>query len=193
MSNPGCTLRPVNERTLLIVAALGASVVAYAVYGLLSREVGPQPQRVSASSSPRDEPEQVVDEPAVPAPSRAPKGRLPAPRPTAKAGPAPALPLPDVSLEEAREDYDDLIAELERELQRNKDTGKPLATEHWVEYYQRGHEVMDPLRRLLGFSDDAGKQEVADKDEALRELMADLQADPATLKDEPEAGVPQNQ
>jgi hypothetical protein len=40
---------------------------------------------------------------------------------------------------------------------------------------------MDPLRRLLGFGDDAAKKEIAEKDEALRELMADLQADPATL------------
>lgn len=91
------------------------------------------------------------------------------------------MPMPKVSVEEARENYDDLMAELERELQRNKDTGKPLANEHWVEYYRRGHEVMDPLRRLLGFGDDAAKKEIAEKDEALRELMADLQADPATL------------
>lgn len=186
MSNAGCILAAVNERTLLIVAALGASVVAYAVYGLMTRAVqSPQPVPVAGHDTPEAEPAKPK--------TRKPKskaqpqrtGRVNAPvqtRPSKPTGgPPPAVPMPKVSVEEARENYDDLMAELERELQRNKDTGKPLANEHWVEYYRRGHEVMDPLRRLLGFGDDAAKKEIAEKDEALRELMADLQADPATL------------
>ena len=90
--------------------------------------------------------------------------------------------MPDVSLEEAREDYESLMKELERELQRNKDTGKPLANEHWVEYYRRGHEVMNPLRRYLSFGTDEDKKEVGELDEDLRNLMSKLQRDPATLE-----------
>ena len=94
--------------------------------------------------------------------------------------------MPDISLEEAREDYSDLLAELERELQRNKDTGKALANEHWVEYYRRGHEVMTPLRRYLSMDSEEGKSEVAGMDEALRDIMGKLQTDPADLEKDPD-------
>ena len=95
--------------------------------------------------------------------------------------------MPDVSLEEAREDYEDLMTELGRELERNKETGKRLANKHWVEYYQRTHEVMNPLRRLLGTEDEDAKREVSEKDAALRTLMGKLQMDPTTLDDQEEA------
>ena len=175
---------PVNERTLLILAAIGASVVAYAVYALMTRGMveQPAPARVPVASKATEDPKprparRSKDRTSKPAP-RPPIGRIPA-KPSG--GPPPELPKPDVSLEEAREDYDALIKELERELQRNKDTGKALANEHWVEYYGRTHEVMDPLRHYLGFGTDAEKKEVGELDEALRTLMDDLQRDPGTL------------
>ena len=82
--------------------------------------------------------------------------------------------------------YGLVMRELERELQRNKETGKPLANEHWVEYYRRGHEIMDPLRIHLGTASEDEKREVGDMDEDLRNLMAKLQQDPATLEDDPQ-------
>lgn len=179
----------VNERTLLILAALGASVVAYAVYALLTRSMVEQPAPAAASVT---APAEAEDEPR-PAPPRRSKDRAtpPAPRPQVArmppqtaddpaGGPPPTLPKPSVTLEEAREDYDAFVEELERELQRNEETGKPLANEHWVEYYARTHEVMDPLRYYLSFGTDAQKKEVGDLDEALRTLMSDLQKDPTT-------------
>lgn len=171
----------VNERTLLILAAIGASVVAYAVYALMTRGVVEQPAPVPVASKATEEPKprqaRRSKEPASKPAPRLPVGRLPA-KPSG--GPPPELPKPDVTLEEAREDYDALIKELERELQRNKDTGKALANEHWVEYYGRTHEVMDPLRHYLSFGSDAEKKEVGELDEALRTLMSDLQRDPGT-------------
>jgi len=93
--------------------------------------------------------------------------------------------MPDISLDEAREDYGDLLAELERELQRNKETGKALANKHWVEYYRRGHEIMTPLRRYLSVGGEEGKSEVAGMDEELRDIMGKLQTDPADLEEDP--------
>ena len=167
----------VNERTLLIMAAVGAAIVAYAVYALLSRgmvERPPAPVSVSATPEP---------------PRAAPKAErtdvVPGLRPQANplrgdpGGTPPAVPMPEVSLEEAREDYDAFIEELERELKRNEETGKALANEHWVEYYRRGHEIMDPLRRFMSTGSDAERKEVGELDERLRTLMSDLQRDPA--------------
>ncbi len=176
----------VNERTLLILAAVGASVVAYAVYALMARGMVEQPAPVpvasKATAKTRDEPKPRrawrSEEPASKPAPRLPVGQTPV-KPSG--GPPPELPKPDVTLEEAREDYDALVKELERELQRNKDTGKALANEHWVEYYGRTHEVMDPLRHYLSFGTDAEKKEVGELDEALRTLMSDLQRDPGTL------------
>ncbi|MEM6295324.1 MAG: hypothetical protein AAGA54_28890 [Myxococcota bacterium] len=184
-----------NERSVVIIALLGAGFVAYAVYGLLSRSMepgsnGPAPVKVDRQAEAEDQP---APTPAVRRAAEGTQRPLPKPRvnpPVGKgapAGPAPAVPMPDVSLEEARESYDDLVAEIEREIQRNKDTGKPLATEHWAEYYQRSHDVMNPLRRHLGFEDDAARDEVAEKDETLRDLLDALQADPKTLEAPDEA------
>lgn|GEM_PF-1978454 len=175
----------VNERTLLILAGLGASVVAYAVYALMTRGVVEErtaPVRVEASDS--AQPRRPAA--AKPKRPRAPRAQPIAGRKPSPGGAPPPLPKPEVSVEEAREDYDDFMRELERELQRNKDTGKPLANEHWVEYYRRGHEIMDPLRIHLGTASEDEKREVGDMDEDLRNLMAKLQQDPATLEDDPE-------
>lgn len=177
----------VNERTLLILAAIGATVVAYAVHALMTRGVVEQPAPVPVASQATDErkphPSRRSHEPSSKPAPRPPSARVPA-KPSG--GPPPQLPKPEVTLLEARENYDALVKELERELQRNKDTGKALANEHWVEYYARTHEVMDPLRHYLGFGTDAQKKEVGALDEALRTLMSDLQRDPATL--EPDEG-----
>lgn len=188
VESPRCMLRAVNERTLLIVAALGAFVVAFAVYHLMTRDMGqlPEPVPVEAGATPstREGPRPQASDRGAGTPS---KPRVNAPvrtrrKSSSPGGPPPAVPMPDVSLEEAREDYDDLMAELGRELERNKETGKRLANKHWVEYYQRTHEVMNPLRRLLGSEDEDAKREVSEKDEALRTLMSDLQRDPAELE-----------
>lgn len=182
-------LAAVNERRLLILAAVGASVVAYVVYALLSRsvETPPEPSVTRAVAGATDAPREGSG-PATRRKTRAKKAALPGRRPAASpsAGPAAALPMPDISLEEARGDYADLLAELERELERNKETGKALPNKHWVEYYRRGHEVMNPLRRYLSMGSEEGKTEVAGKDEALRDIMGKLQTDPADLEEEPD-------
>ncbi len=175
----------VNERTLLILAAVGASVVAYAVYALMTRgvvEEQPAPVRAAATGSESDE-----EHPRRSAKRSRKRGpRVNAEVPTGRStptpgGPPPPLPKPKVSVDEAREDYDDFMRELERELQRNKDTGKALANEHWVEYYRRGHEIMDPLRMHLSSGTEEDKRAVGEMDEDLRNLMAKLQTDPADL------------
>ncbi len=186
-------LAAVNERRLLILAAVGASVVAYVVYALLSRGVGapPEPTQARAEAGVAETPDR---EPA-PKTRRKPSVKRPVlpgkrPGPSRSGGPPPALPMPDISLEEAREDYVDLLAELERELERNKETGKALANKHWVEYYRRGHEVMTPLRRYLSIGSEEGKSEVAGMDEELRDIMGKLQTDPADLEEDPAEPAP---
>ncbi len=187
-------LPAVTERTLLILAALGAAVVAFAVYHLMTREM----QQLAVPADVRGA--QTTPAPADQAPSSragtprtGPRGDAVVKTPPTPAGPPPPLPMPEISLEEAREDYADLMAELRGELRRNEDTGKPLANEHWVDYYRRGHEVMNPLRRLLGFEDEDAKREVAEKDEALRTLLEELQKDPAGVEPDPAPVEPQNQ
>lgn len=178
-------LAAVNERRLLILAAMGASVVAYVVYALLSRSVDaprePAPTRAVASAADA-QPEEAGRASHRKMPAK--KAVLPGKRPAPSGGPPPALPMPDISLEEAREDYADLLAELERELERNKETGKALPNKHWVEYYRRGHEVMTPLRRYLSIGSEEGKTEVSAMDGALRDIMGKLQTDPAELEED---------
>ncbi|MGH1345461.1 MAG: hypothetical protein ACRBN8_28110 [Nannocystales bacterium] len=176
-----------NERRLLILAAVGASVVAYVVYALLSRNVAAPPESeptrpgAGAVEAAREEPKEKR-RPRMPAKKAVLPGKPSVAPPPG--GPPPPLPMPDISLDEAREDYSDLLAELERELQRNKDTGKALANKHWVEYYRRGHEVMTPLRRYLSIGSEEGKTEVAGMDEELRDIMGKLQTDPADLEED---------
>lgn len=189
-------LAAVNERRLLILAAVGASVVAYVVYALLSRSVEVPPQSKRSPGGPTITESSPDDGSAAHRRRKAsPKRPVVPSKPTAarpSGGPPPALPMPDISLDEAREDYRDLLAELERELERNKETGKAIANKHWVEYYRRGHEVMTPLRRYLSVGSEEGKTEVAGMDEELRDIMGKLQTDPAELDDaaEDEPGEP---
>ncbi len=103
---------------------------------------------------------------------------------TASAGTPTAPAQPEITVDQARENYDDLIAEMDREVQRTKDTGRPLPNEDWVEYYRRGHEAMDPLRRLLGYDNPEHKAELEDKAETLRNRLEKLQMHaPANLPD----------
>jgi len=92
--------------------------------------------------------------------------------------PPPEIPKPKVTLEEAREQYDAYIAELDREIAKTEETGRPLANEAWVDYYKRGHEAMDPLRRLLDPKDPANQKEVSEKYEVVRNKLRDLEPRP---------------
>lgn len=164
-----------TERTLIIIAAIGAAFVAYAVYVLLERNP-PVPATVDPPAKTR----QAGDDRARAATRANPIPPIVLPKPVAKSKPTPGappppLPTPEVSLEQAREDYDDYIAELRREIKRSKDTGKKLPTEGWVEYYGHGNEVMEPLRVLLDQYDEDDRAETEAKEAKIRDLLEYLQ------------------
>ena len=125
---------------MAVFVAVGLAVVGWAVFALVGGDQ--RDTRAPKTAASRDE--------GSDASKRAPAGE-PAPREVEKAAapaearkpnPPPEIPKPNITLEEAREQYDAYIAELDREIAKTEETGRPLANEAWVDYYKRGHEAM---------------------------------------------------
>ncbi len=170
-------------RTLAVLVLVGLALVGWAVYALVGGENGSEraskpaaanrradARRSSKSAVPverRDADEEPAAERPAAAPERPAAPRLP---------PEPAKP--NMTIEEAREKFDAFIAELDREIAKSEETDRDLSNEAWVEYYRRGHEAMDPLRRLLDPKDPEQAQEVADKYELVRKKLQELEPRP---------------
>lgn len=173
-----------TERGLVGIAAAGALIVAYVVYSLMARDMAAPPNGVA---TPRGDvaAEQTPRTARRPSTRDAPETGKPRINPvvrSANAAPAPppTPPKPEVSLEEARDNYDALVAELDREAKRTEDTGRPLPSEAWVDYYTQMHAVMDPLRLHLSWENPDEKEELREKSEELRKKLDALQAPAVT-------------
>jgi hypothetical protein len=169
----------VKGRTLAVFVVVGLAVVGWAVFALVGGE--DREPRATKTASSRTAGSDADAEPkrrpaGEPAPREAKRDAEPSKERTAK--PPPEVPKPNITLEEAREQYDAYIAELDREIAKTEETGRPLANEAWVEYYKRGHEAMDPLRRLLDPKDPANQKEVSEKYEVVRNKLRELEPRP---------------
>jgi hypothetical protein len=169
----------VKGRTLAVFVVVGLAVVGWAVFALVGGEE--REARAPKIVSSRD------DGADADAPPKRGSAREPAAREAKKEGeppqerkpqPAPEITKPNITLEEAREQYDAYIAELDREIAKTEETGRPLPNEAWVDYYKRGHEAMDPLRRLLDPKDPANQKEVSEKYEVVRNKLRELEPRP---------------
>ena len=172
------------------MAAAGLCVVAYAFYTLLdsgSSRAGPARHSESRSSSeeaPRRSPRSSNADDGRAGGPEGRRGRpkpvrpvvrvSPPPEPADQAGDGaggrpssglPPRPKPEISLEEARKQFSDLLAELDRLAA----TGATLSSPEWVDYYKRGNDALLPLQQHLDTS-------VADEADELRRANEDLRA-----------------
>jgi hypothetical protein len=165
----------VKGRTLAVIVVVGLAVVGWAVYALVAGDDRhPRASEPEASRHDDDPPRSPAARRSEPAP--APRPGSPAERAEPRRPPEP--PKPDLTVEDAREQFDAYIAELDREIAKTEETDRDLPNEAWVEYYRRGHEAMDPLRRLLDPDDPEQQQEIATKYETVREKLQKLEPRP---------------
>lgn len=167
-------------RTLAVIVVVSLAVVSWAVYALVGgsepevRKDKRTPVAAKHDEAPRDgssSAKKAAPEPASPSNEGAEDHE-----PARRRPPEPAKP--NMTIEEAREKYDDYIAELDREIAKSEETERDLANEAWVDYYRRGHEVMDPLRRLLDVKKPEHQREVSEKYELVRKKLQQLEPRP---------------
>ena len=154
-------------RTLAALAVVAFLVVGYAVYQTTRSRDAPArtPKKVAKADK---EPERK------PTKKRKPAGDKPD-KPRPKGAPAPPPPKPNMTVEEAREQFDDYIAELDREALRGEEVGRQLSNEAWVDLYKQGHDAIRPLQQLLDHSDPVEGKELNEKMELMRRKLWNLQ------------------
>ena len=164
-----------------MLVVVGLAVVSWAVYALV---VDSRPERTSKpAASARGEarrPPADADGDADADADEKPASRPPETKTEQPAAPRrpPEPPKPNMTVEEAREQFDAYIAELDREIAKSEETDRDLANEAWVEYYRRGHEAMDPLRRLLDAKNPEHAKEIGERYELVRKKLQELEPRP---------------
>ncbi len=138
---------------LVVMGVAGLLVVGYAFYTLLAppesrggagRSRGEAAQRADAG----DEADEADEGSRKPRPR---PGKLEKPKSKAvidtnrPKAPPPPRPEPEVPLADARRQFAEYMAELDRLAAREAELTSP----EWVELYKRGHEVLAPLQQNL--------------------------------------------
>lgn len=174
-----------NGRVLVVVGGLGIGIAVYAVLSLGGRTNDEESARPAPATA---DPGRTNAARRTPRPIRSGSGDddarpIRAPRINPTVQPANAATRerpkpPELSLDEAREQFDDLMLELDREIRRGEEVGKPLSNEAWVEYYRRGSEAVTPIVQLLPSDDPNRQTEINERQTDLRERLDALQ--PAT-------------
>ncbi len=169
---------------LVLIGVAALAVVGYAFYTLLA----PSPPRSGASraraetrsraaADERDRDDDEGGEAARPAPARV-GAKLPPPRSrpalplepsAAPREPAPR-PTPEISLDEARKQFADFMAELDG----IETSGMELTSPEWVEYYKRGHELLLPLQQHLDWQVPEQAEELRQANEGMRAKLSGL-------------------
>lgn len=173
-----------NGRVLAIVGVVGIGIAAYAVLSLGGSRSGDDPAtarsprraRTPSKAAAAERQQPPLAGPATGKSSRSVVGpRINPPVGPADGAPRVAAKKPELTLDEAREQFDDLMLELDREIKRGEEVGRPLSNEAWVEYYRRGSEAVTPIVRLIP-ADDANRQsEINERQTELRERLDALQ------------------
>ena len=168
------------------VAALG--LVGYAFYTLSGSgsprsepapaRVVPKPRAV-APDPPRDDERAERPLPASPpAAQRRPPAKPAAvtkvEQPPAADEPTPGpppRPKPEISLEEAREQF----ATYMEEIERLEAEGTTLTSPEWTDYYRRGHEVLLPLQQHLDWTIPEQAEELRRANDGMRTTLGKLE------------------
>lgn len=147
----------------LVVVVGALAVLGYAIYSLATAG-GDRPAAAEPSSAVEaDKPKARRARPRV-----APGGVAPAPvtrvGDARRRGGPPPRPEPTVSLEKAREDFADLLAEFDRIEAK----GTVLTNEEWTGHYKDGHEALQPLLQHLEWTNPTEADELRQANEDLR-------------------------
>jgi hypothetical protein len=126
-----------------------------------------RPARGVRASSQRQAPPAAFDEPSEPE------------RPEAVE--AAGSPPPDISLEEARSGFSEVMADIDRAIE----AGEPLSQREWVELYRRGAEALDPLLRHLDPADPQMGEELGRYQAQLRDKLRQLEPGQTTRLPDP--------
>ncbi|MCX4239692.1 hypothetical protein [Paraliomyxa miuraensis] len=178
-----------RSKGLVVMAAAGLVLVLYAFYVLLDSgldsgssrpEVAERSGARSASEARGRSPAEEGEEDELPQDSRERRGPPGAKQPTVRVSPPPQpgerasappsldlppRPEPEISLEEARTRFGEVLAELDRLSEQNV----ALTSPQWVDYYKRGNDALLPLQQHLDVS-------VPDQADELRRANEDLRA-----------------
>lgn len=178
-----------RSKGLVVMAVAGSIVVGYAFYTLLESgssrpEIAKRSGRkggvrVHPSAEADDDrgshrPRPPVARPAVRVSPPPPANDAVDAADAVGAAPTPGLPprpKPEISLEQARKDFADFMAELERVEQQ----GARLTSPEWVDYYKRGHDALLPLQQHLDWT-------VPDQADELRRANDDMRTKLQTLE-----------
>lgn len=160
----GCAMRS-PWLLAAVLAALGAA--GYAFHTLSADDPG----RSTAGAD--REPSRERSDPSPTAPSHeARRGGIKPALATAegdaraRGGPPPKIE-PSVSLQEAREDFEAVLTELDALATSEQ----RLTNEAWVELYKRGNDALLPLQQHLEWSDPAEADELRKAQTSLREKL----------------------
>ena len=161
---------------LLVFGILGLAVLGYVIVELTAsdrRDKSPEDAERTATAAAegpnRDKPRRKVMKGSTPdGPVKKANRVVPV---NVEPPPPPPPPMPK---DEARQQFDDYI----NELQAVKDEGRALENEEWTDFYKRGNEALDPLSRSLDSSLPAEADEVNRAHERFRTLIMELEPKP---------------
>ncbi|MBL4689011.1 MAG: hypothetical protein JKY37_30750 [Nannocystaceae bacterium] len=158
--------------TLAVISVAALAVIGYAAWTLVadSGQTNAGRRRAHARTE--------TEEATPPGGSTRRKGGIRRIEPTLKgdarqrpkAGPAPR-PVPKVSLEKARSDFQGVIAEYDKLLEAET----PLNDKSWVELYAKGAEALIPLQQHLDWSVEAEAAELSKAQASYRTRVDELQ------------------
>ena len=156
-----------NPRVLGVIAIAGLAVVGFAIF-YISGGREPRPERAS-KAAPKDEKH---------APPRKPILRKPLKQPMSDDEPTEPegdeAEAAELTLDDARKEFDAYIADLDREVARIEKSGGTLTQEEWAKLRTRGAAVLDGVLRRLDHKDPNMIVEIKEKQEAARTRLDKL-------------------
>jgi hypothetical protein len=157
----------VNPRVLGVIAVAGLVVVGFAIFYVTGgRE--PRPERAS-KTAPKDEKDAPPSKPILRKPLKKP---MSADEPTEPEGDDEEPP--QLTLDDARKEFDLYIADLDREVARLEKSGGTLTQEEWAKLRTRGAAALDSVLRRLDHTDPNMIVEIKAKQEAARTRLDKL-------------------
>lgn len=167
---------------LLVFGILGLAILGYVIVELTASGRGDKSredvERTAAAANEADnaKPKRKVMKGSTPdGPVQAKKNSRVVPV-NAEPPPPPPPPMPK---DEARQQFDDYI----NELQAVKDEGRVLDNTEWTDFYKRGNEALEPLSLSLDSSIPAEADEVGKAHERFRTLIMELEPKPPGAED----------
>jgi hypothetical protein len=155
----------VNPRVLGVIVVVGLLVAGLAIF-YIAEPREPREKRSLPGKAAKAQVDKGPRQRAEPPPSLRPKTPISADEEKVEEDDPPEL-----TLEQARREFDALITDLDREIARLEKSGGKLTEAEYVEYRTRGANAIDGVLRRLDHKDPNMMIEIKDKQEAARSRL----------------------